>query len=136
MFFSYILNVLYNHYLFNINLETSYFIKTICFQFFIWKLLACLLSIFSAFLPNSNTKPNVNIKKNTNIIIKPYIPLEYALTIYGYTNNISKSNSKNNNANIKKEMLELCMFWPKKEWNPHSNALFFFLIRVMVIILY
>ena len=70
----------------------------------------CLLSIFSAFLPNSNTKPNVNIKKNINITIKPYIPLEYALTTYGYTNKISKSNSKNNSAKIKKEILNCVLF--------------------------
>jgi hypothetical protein len=70
-------------------------------------------------------KPNVNMKKNINIIIKPYIPLEYALTIYGYTNNISKSNNRNNSAKIKKEMLNCVLFWPRKEWNPHSNALFF-----------
>ena len=33
----------------------------------------CLLSIDSAFLPNSKAKPNVNASKNTNKITKPYI---------------------------------------------------------------
>jgi hypothetical protein len=45
--------------------------------------------------------------------------------MYGYTKRISKSNSKNNNANIKKDMLNCVLFWPKKEWKPHSNALSF-----------
>ena len=45
--------------------------------------------------------------------------------MYGYTNKISKSNNRNNNAKIKKEILNCVLFWPKNEWNPHSNALFF-----------
>ena len=44
------------------------------------KAIICLLSIFRAFLPNSNANPNVNAKKNINIITNPYIPLVYALT--------------------------------------------------------
>ena len=28
-------------------------------------------------------------------------------------------------ANIKKEILNCVLFWPKKEWKPHSNALSF-----------
>ena len=53
---------------------------TFCLQLFSCKVFICLLSIFNAFLPNSNTKPKVKTKKKTNIIIKPYIPLVYALT--------------------------------------------------------
>lgn len=45
--------------------------------------------------------------------------------MYGYTNNISKSNNKNKSAKIKKDMLNWVLFWPKNEWKPHSNALFF-----------
>ena len=47
------------------------------------KISICLLSIFKAFLPNSNANPNVNAKKNINIMTKPYIPFVYALTTYG-----------------------------------------------------
>ena len=40
----------------------------------------CLLSIERAFLPNSKANPKVNTRKKTSIIIKPKIPLTYALT--------------------------------------------------------
>jgi len=33
------------------------------FEFLLKILIICLLSIFKAFLPNSNAKPNVNAKK-------------------------------------------------------------------------
>ena len=39
--------------------------------------------------------------------------------------NISKSNNKNNKAKIKNEILNWLLFCPKKEWNPHSNAVLF-----------
>ena len=32
---------------------------------------------------------------------------------------------KNKSANIKNDILNWVLFWPKNEWNPHSNALFF-----------
>ena len=66
--------------------------------------------MLNAFFPNSKTKPSVNTKKKINMIIRPNIPLTYALTIYGYTNNISRSNSKNNKAKIKKEILNSLLF--------------------------
>ena len=53
------------------------------------------------------------------------MPLEYALTMKGYTNNISKSNNKKRSAKIKNEILNWVLFCPKNEWNPHSKALFF-----------
>ena len=49
----------------------------------------------------------------------------YALTTYGYTRRISKSNSKKRSAKIKNETLNCVLFWPKKEWKPHSNVLSF-----------
>jgi hypothetical protein len=52
----------------------------IFFHVFICKLSICLLSIFSAFLPNSKTKPKVSMKKKIIIITRPYIPFVYALT--------------------------------------------------------
>jgi hypothetical protein len=76
--------------------SSNYKIKELCF---------CFEYIVNAFLPNSNTNPPVNSKKNINIINNPYALLLYALTVYGYINNISKSNNKNNNAKIKKEIV-------------------------------
>jgi hypothetical protein len=63
-------------------LLTNYYlyINEYPFQDLFSKLYTCLLSIFKAFLPNSKANPNVNTKKNTNIINNPYIPLVYALT--------------------------------------------------------
>ena len=46
-----------------IKIKKVYLIKTVCFQHLICKLLVCPLSIFKAFLPNSNTKPKVKTKK-------------------------------------------------------------------------
>ena len=43
----------------------------------------------------------------------------------GYTSNISKSNSKNSKAKMKKDTLNSLLFCPKKEWNPHSKGVFF-----------
>jgi len=51
--------------------------------------------------------------------------LSYALIVYGYINNISKSNNKNNNPKMKNEIENWVLFCPKKEWNPHSKAVFF-----------
>ena len=58
-------------------------------------------------------------------MINPNVLLTYALTIYGYTNNISKSNNRKSKAKMKKDMLNSLLFWPKNEWKPHSNTLFF-----------
>ncbi|KAI7933747.1 hypothetical protein MJO29_016702 [Puccinia striiformis f. sp. tritici] len=43
--------------------------------------LLCLLSIESAFLPNSKAKPKVNTKKNKSIIIKPNIPVKTEIVL-------------------------------------------------------
>jgi len=40
-------------------------------------------------------------------------------------NKISKSNNKNNSAKIKNDIVNCVLFCPKKEWNPHSKAVFF-----------
>lgn len=49
----------------------------------------------------------------------------YALTAYGKTKRISKSNNKKSRANMKNDILNWLLFCPKKEWNPHSKTLFF-----------
>src|ERR1035437_24887 len=94
---------------FNLDL-TKIEIEPVILTFLLFNVSIWRLSIFNAFLPNSKTKPKVNAKKNTSIIIKPYIPFVYALIAKGNTKSISKSNNKNNNPYIKKEILNCVLF--------------------------
>lgn len=89
-------------------------INLVFFILYYWKYvylkIFCLELMFNTFFPSSKAKPKIKIKKKISNTTKPYNVFSYALTAYGYTNIISKSNSKNNNAKIKKEILNCILF--------------------------
>ena len=65
--------------------------------------------------PISKINPIVSTIKKINATVKPKVLTWYKVTAIGNNNKITRSNNKNNKANIKKEILNWLLFWPKKE---------------------